>query len=1507
MVKQLGRKPPNTFSYSKTSGSASAQPSRSRCLVAARSNPCACDVGCTHAWCLQRFCTSASRDCQLVSLQPGFQSATAELRNLDKAGVEMLLERWQRSKEATRGSLRVTGPLRDGFWVRVLTVLNQGLWAAQKGLSFHVLHNASLDPYYDPALVPTYGPSAWDQYFEPIVGLHAPASSATVYEMDCGAAHHLWMNMASIYPSSMEAATRERERRAAMVRLWARPRREVVEAVDYHWAQTVRHSVEWPTSAVVPSAQPPFVLGVHMRGTDKYLKQPIGPAGYFAMIDAAIGWHEKAQDPERRRRVHILLATDDNSFQQAVLDRYGRERVRMQRGGAVLRATQREAIWRLDGSDLQEAHRRSESNAPDRQQHEQPLGPSLNHRRGLEVLVDTLLLSRCDYLLKSASAVSEFAIYYAPRLALASYDFQIPGAPFPSWASRPALGPGSPHFGLTPATGVGRAGRVSVSTWLQEQSSWSKATLPMRLHPRCVPTSTSTTADSSTPARRLLFEGNIGLYANQIRCLANAIGFSARLGASLVLDERWTTFATSLLDTEWLHAAAGSSVLLNQRGQPAPPVSLSCADAFWCGGPCGDPPGPFSTTSNGQLEAAWAVTTFEWQAARANGQNHLYSGVTAYPWGGEGEASLCGYAMLRPHPKAWIQALQSAKELWGQQDDPMVVGHHQRLQTSSPAAVGAMCNESTSGILLHLTSSATTVKPIAASRFYESVCAGNASPEMLLDASAEDHLVRAVGGAKRIFLATDSFVKHISADWQQHASVDSEKKLEERASGISSAPSPSDPRRQELGHALLDRLWCHNCSPGEAHISAFELQQAAAPVLRDVLLLAAADDFWPTPGSTLSELVCYWRVAWGRERPPHLTSCEQIVRGWGTKYETPWVVPKFRRPSSAGKGQTMGGGKPQKGSPGEGKPSKAFSSPRKIQEAAMQSAETAAHPHQSLFGRAKGVHTEERREGKRLESVQISLSKPARRAATLTTAEGLQRTSIPEVQTYPRIKKDGSMFASDKFPFRPPKGMSIITTKTANTIKASRSERSDGKGEMLEIAPPAHITTKQETVELRELHFTMAGLVKQTHVQVTKDQNGMPAIFADFRCRCGVDGQGRLAPLVFHRLIDCFIPMLPLLKEVTVESTLQHAKLIALVDNSTLPFFKLFGPAEAEYILPPSELSRSRQLLWAPEVFKDKMHLVLTSPTESGVKRRRTSFRPSVVLHEYANRWFGSGGDAARVGLRNILLVQREPKGGRSFAVSTLQRMQEAFYMGHAAGAPVKIYSGTEPLRETLQMFYDAGVFVGFHGAASANLAFAHSTCVLELTVCLSQGGCMKLPNPASAYGLPPPGVDAVKVNTPGGSSVWRSNAYTIMVHNPMLRWHVMALSLEQLLEGNGLSPDLWEKLVKSGSGVGAVDTFGHVCQQLRGTNAANAIAPCQEEASVNSFITKMGQRKGKKPMQIADETTMRLQLIKNLALVELTHRQIRALVEKADACLSEVRLLEPATRPWYGFENFPK
>ena len=47
-----------------------------------------------------------------------------------------------------------------------------------------------------------------------------------------------------------------------------------------------------------------------------------------------------------------------------------------------------------------------------------------NHRKGEEVLLDTLLLSRCDFLLHAASGVAEFAIYWNPRLHESSIHLQ---------------------------------------------------------------------------------------------------------------------------------------------------------------------------------------------------------------------------------------------------------------------------------------------------------------------------------------------------------------------------------------------------------------------------------------------------------------------------------------------------------------------------------------------------------------------------------------------------------------------------------------------------------------------------------------------------------------------------------------------------------------------------------------------------------------------------------------------------------------------------------------------------------------------------------------------------------------------------------------------------------------------------------------------------------------------------------------------------------------------------
>ena len=437
-------------------------------------------------------------------------------------------------------------------------------------------------------------------------------------------------------------------------------------------------------------------------------------------------------------------------------------------------------------------------------------------------------------------------------------------------------------------------------------------------------------------------------------------------------------------------------------------------------------------------------------------------------------------------------------------------------------------------------------------------------------------------------------------------------------------------------------------------------------------------------------------------------------------------------------------------------------------------------------------------------------------------------------------------------------------------------------------------------------HIARLGFVPQARVKTGADETGQRTIYADFRCRCGVDGQGRLNSMIFHRIVDCFVPMLPLLREVTVESALQRAKVVAIVDNSTLPFYQLFGPAGAQYLSPPAQ-PRSKQLEWFPATLRSKANLFLTKATSEGARLHRTDLRPTVVLHEYARRWLGSGGDAMRVGLRSTLLVQRGAQAGRAFTNQTMLAMQQRF-AAQGAGALVSVYRGTEPLRETLQKFYDAGVVVHYHGAASANLVFAHSACVFELTACTTlPSGCAKLPNPSMAEGLPPPGVDFLQINNPESSSFWRTNAFPVMAQNPLLRWHVMGLPLLQLLETNGLDMQTWERVVHSGQGHAAADTLAVVCQQLRGTSAADAVTHCRDREQVSRQIADMARRSTKKGGGLAEPEYVASQMLKSLALVELTPRQLDVLGEQAAACLSAARLPLPEARPWYSFQPLPQ
>jgi len=276
-----------------------------------------------------------------------------------------------------------------GFFAYVTFAINQIIEAEKRGLTpvvdFGPWSVDGPNAFYDPA----YGESTWDYYFEPVAGVSAAEIHRRLADPDdplCEedlvrlSVDELWFlhlgEPDSIYnypygrhqgsagkPQSWYDEQRRRARR--VVERYVRVKPEIRAEVDAYVAEHFAGH---------------RVLGIHMRGTDKGTAQAPAnlmrvkrPADYYPWIDRYL----EAHGPCR-----IFVATDQRQFVDELRGRYG------------------ERVLALD------AIRGSSSLNPFQQ------SDGRNFRKGKEVLIDCLLLSHCDFLLKCTSAVGEYAMYF---------------------------------------------------------------------------------------------------------------------------------------------------------------------------------------------------------------------------------------------------------------------------------------------------------------------------------------------------------------------------------------------------------------------------------------------------------------------------------------------------------------------------------------------------------------------------------------------------------------------------------------------------------------------------------------------------------------------------------------------------------------------------------------------------------------------------------------------------------------------------------------------------------------------------------------------------------------------------------------------------------------------------------------------------------------------------------------------------------------------------------------
>ncbi len=194
---------------------------------------------------------------------------------------------------------------------------------------------------------------------------------------------------------------------------------DVLERIELRPTKPIRDEVERLWRSRFKKGR--FVLGVHLRGTDKtHSGGIVYPSAYFPYIDHFLATH---------RDVGLFVATDSPRFLEEVEARYGERAAHL--------------------SCMRDAHNAAWDLRRD------------GFAKGREVLLDALCLSRCDFLIFSTSGVPELAMRLNPALHDRSLNLSFDGASqFDLQAGAPAALPDAP---VPPLTLLGRA--AAAATW----------------------------------------------------------------------------------------------------------------------------------------------------------------------------------------------------------------------------------------------------------------------------------------------------------------------------------------------------------------------------------------------------------------------------------------------------------------------------------------------------------------------------------------------------------------------------------------------------------------------------------------------------------------------------------------------------------------------------------------------------------------------------------------------------------------------------------------------------------------------------------------------------------------------------------------------------------------------------------------------------------------------------------------------------------------------------------
>lgn len=272
-----------------------------------------------------------------------------------------------------------------GFGAMMLQTLNQIRYCERHNYLPVVNYNDGCkSPFFDATL----GDNMWDQYFAPLVH---PYDYTTILSYCHNPNHPLsfsdLVNIPdaemlkicehhndSIYPftfadwrdnppDNIEAwYQKQRNKGHETLSRYIRIKPEITYRVELFWNTYLKGY---------------DVLGVHIRGTDLMYAPPVSPAEYFEFID---NWLKNNNNPK------VFVATDQYQYLTAFQARYGDTIVACD----CSRST--DEVVPFNMKDISA------------------------YKKGTDVLMDMLMLSRTRFLIKGTSNVGEFAMYINPDL-----------------------------------------------------------------------------------------------------------------------------------------------------------------------------------------------------------------------------------------------------------------------------------------------------------------------------------------------------------------------------------------------------------------------------------------------------------------------------------------------------------------------------------------------------------------------------------------------------------------------------------------------------------------------------------------------------------------------------------------------------------------------------------------------------------------------------------------------------------------------------------------------------------------------------------------------------------------------------------------------------------------------------------------------------------------------------------------------------------------------------------